>query len=220
MRHFLSSLKDWCSHFLFPKKQEVLSLESLSASALLDILPPAENPKDRESIALFDYSHHLVKTIIWEIKYGGNVKLANTCGEILYDVIFQELTDSQYFYKESKPILIPIPVSDKRRFERGWNQSELLAKGFKLCDNAQTFKYLPRQLAKLRHTESQTKTISRRERMENLKDSMQILNPLSVVGGYIIVLDDVTTTGATFLEAKRALKNAGAKKVLCVALAH
>jgi predicted amidophosphoribosyltransferase len=39
-------------------------------------------------------------------------------------------------------------------------------------------------------------------------------------GRCIIILDDVSTSGATFTEAKRALKQAGAKKILCVAVAH
>ena len=119
-----------------------------------------------------------------------------------------------------KPILIPIPISDKRRFERGWNQSELLAEAVMAQDIDKTFKYLPRQLTKLRHTESQTKTGSRSERLKNLTDSMKVLNTSSAAGKCLIVLDDVTTTGATFREARRALKVAGAKKILCIAVAH
>ena len=230
---FLFRVRDLFVDFLFPKSEKVLELEMLSAEKLLETLPQAEflsaktggsaNPdsgKGKNTLALFDYSHPLVKEIVWELKYSGNTKIARKLGEILYDVIQHELAELNLFEHWERPILVPIPVSDKRRFERGWNQSELLAEQVTLCDSEKIFKYLPRQLAKLRHTESQTKTASRSERLENLKDSMKVLNPLSVTDRCVIVLDDVTTTGSTFTEARRALNAAGARKILCVAIAH
>lgn len=218
--YLLSRIRDLCADFLFPKNQKVLEVEALSAEELLNTLPKAESPKDKHIVALFDYNHLLVREIIWGLKYDGNVKMAYKLGEILYDVIGDELANSASLKKFAKPILVPIPVSDKRRFERGWNQSELLAEQVMKHDNKKILRYLPRQLAKLRHTESQTKTASRKERLGNLINSMKVLNALSVAGECVIVLDDVTTTGSTFAEARRALYAAGAKKVLCIAVAH
>lgn len=219
--HFLSRIKDLFTEFLFPRSQKVLELEALSTETLLEILPPAERPKDKDVLALFDYSHPLVKEIIWELKYSGNVRIAEKLGTILYDHIQHELHDLTLFEKWSKPILlVPIPISGKRRFERGWNQSELLAEEVMKRDNQNLFRYLPRQLAKIRDTESQTKTASRSERLQNITDSMKVLNRESVAGECVIVVDDVTTTGSTFAEARRALRAAGAKKVLCIAVAH
>jgi competence protein ComFC len=216
----LSLVKDMCLDFLFPKSSKVLTLEALSPEKLLELLPPSAPIIDEGTAAIFDYSHPLVKEIIWEVKYNGNRVLADKLGEILYDVMVSELEERNIFEKTSAVILMPIPISDKRRFERGWNQSELIASAVKQRDTGNRFKYLPRQLAKLRHTESQTKTASKIERKENLKDSMKVLNPLSVQDKYVVLVDDVTTTGSTFAEAKRALKEADTKKIICFALAH
>ena len=218
--HFISRIRDLFADFLFPKSNKVLELEALSVGTLLEVLPPAPPPKDKNTVALFDYSHPLVKEIIWELKYSGNIRIADKLAEILYDVICHELTDLGLFEKWERPILVPIPISDKRRFERGWNQSELLAEGVMVHDKGGKLKYLPKQLVKIRHTESQTKTASRNERLRNLSDSMKVLNASMLDGECVIVLDDVTTTGSTFAEARRALRAAGAKKILCVAVAH
>ena len=232
--YFLSHIRDLCTNFLFPQSPKVLALEALSTEELLETLPPADfarpkagfvepkagRLKDKHTIALFDYSHPLVKEIIWELKYNGNVRIADKLGEILYDHIQHELADLVLFEKWDKPILLPIPISDKRRFERGWNQSELLAESVLKRDSEKVFRYLPGQLRKLRHTESQTKTRSRKERLENLTNSMKVLDASSVAGECVIIIDDVTTTGATFTEARRALYTAGARKILCVAIAH
>ncbi len=217
---FLSRIRDLFIDFLFPKSERIVKLEALSADILLQTLPPAEKLKDGQTLALFDYEHLTVKEIVWEIKYSGNLLITKKIGEILYDRIRQEVTDLALFERWEKLILVPIPISDKRRFERGWNQTELLAREIMAHDREKMLKYLPRQLVKHRHTESQTKTTSRNERLKNLADSMKVSNPSSVANSCVIVLDDVTTTGATFAEARRALRAGGAKKILCIAVAH
>lgn len=216
---FLLRIKELIFDFLFPRSPKLLALETLPPGKLLEILP--RSALDESGVvALFDYQDALVKELIWEIKYKGNRVLAEKLGFVLYDTIIDELSERNVFVKEKSVVLIPMPVSDKRRLERGWNQAELLAGAVKSLDTLGQFKYLPRQLVKIRHTESQTRTATKRERLENLDNSMLVLNPASVAGRFVVLVDDVTTTGATFREAKRALNLAGAKKVLCVAVSH
>lgn len=208
--------------FLFPKTKKVLELESLSSGELIKLLPPPSEGTGADNIiALFDYGDNLVKDVIWEIKYRGNKKMAARMGEILYDVLCHEIAERALAGGErEKMLLIPMPVSDKRRHERGWNQAELICEAVKENDQGGLFKYISGQLVKHRHTERQTTTASRKEREENLRESMHVVYPPSVEGRTIILIDDVLTTGSTFAEARRALKEAGAKKILCFALAH
>jgi len=213
---FIKSLTD----FLFPQSRKVLELEALSSSDLLRLLPSADHLSDKDLVALFAYDKPLVREIVWEVKYGGNAILSDRLGEILYDVIIDELTERNVVAKFPTVILMPMPISGKRRNERGWNQAELLTNAIKKRDLGDVFKYLPTQLVKSFHTESQTKTADRAERKRNLLNSMRVLNPLSVEGKFVVLVDDVLTTGSTFAEAKRALKLAGAKRIMCVAIAH
>ena len=172
-------------------------------------------PSSIDSPALFDYRSKYVKEAIWQLKYKGNRKLTEQFGILLGDNISALLDEEGVF---EKVFLIPIPVSDKRRLERGFNQCELLCEVIKKANPR--FIYLPNILKKIRHTESQTKTSSRKERLENLKGSMEVLEVREIREHSIVVIDDVMTTGATFAEAKRVLRNAGATKVFCFALSH
>lgn len=213
-------IRDLFIEFLFPRAERIQALETLSPGELLTTLSQAQIPKEKENMVLFDYRDPHVKEIIWEVKYRGNTKIARKLGEILYDHIQQELVDLKLFDGWKDPILVPVPISDRRRFERGWNQAELVCEAIIACDREKNLKYLPRQLVKVRHTESQTQTKSKRERLENLRNSMEVSDNRPVTGECVIVIDDVTTTGATFAEARRALHKAGARKILCVAIAH
>ena len=208
--------------FLFPKSAHSLELENLSAEELLNIPPPVEEIKDKNIFALLDYKHPLAKGLVWEIKYKGNKDLAGKMGMILYDAILDEVNEKRLFDVswKSEFLLIPIPTHAEKLFERGWNQAELLTEKVAAQDLGKNFKYLPGELIKIKLTKSQTKTTSKSERLENIKNSIGLRGKEIVTGKCIVLIDDVTTTGATFNEARRALQEAGAKDILCFAVAH
>ena len=75
-------------------------------------------------------------------------------------------------------------------------------------------------LTKTRETPTQVSLGDRAERLENLKNAFAVRAPEKVRGAHVVLVDDVTTTGATLLEARGELLRAGARKVTCLAVAH
>lgn len=103
-----------------------------------------------------------------------------------------------------RPILIPVPLHGKRLRERGFNQAEALAQPLSL---ALKIDYLV-ALKRVRPTSRQA-TLSRRERLQNLRQAFQMrVKPAQLAGRNLILIDDVFTTGSTAQECARVLRSA------------
>lgn len=217
----LKTLGAYFLDFIFPKSDSVFELENMSVGDLLYKLPSAREVENERLVVMFDYKDENVRTLIWELKYKGNRNVGARFAEILFDVLKHELAERILFENFINPLLIPMPISNQRRRERGWNQTEILGEELQKIDSDNLFEYNPNLLIKDLHTDSQARThATKRERLENLSRSMSVRSVESIEGRNIILLDDVTTTGSTFKEANRALHDAGAKKILFIALAH
>ena len=140
-------------------------------------------------------------------------------GKLLYDEAWESVSEKKQFHGFHSPIIVTIPVSKKRLRHRGYNHVSLIAQGF-ASENPSECEIVNNVLEKYRETRRQAEIKVRKDRLANLKNSFHVTDPAKVLGRNIILLDDVTTTGATFEEATRALKKAGARKVLRLALAH
>lgn len=187
------------------------------------ILPPRGTQRLSDALTLDDlltlqtasglpYSHESVRALVWELKYYANTRAAALAGELLAEELLAIASEEL-----GKPLLIPVPMHKRRLRERGHNQTEVLCKSA-LSHLGGSLDYAPIALARTRATPEQQK-LSRQERLTNLKHSMEA-DPTTVKGRVCVVVDDVTTTGATLAEAKRALLAAGAAKVHTVALAQ
>lgn len=215
--HFLDTILD----IIFPvncisckEKGALLCMKCLLSS------PEAERESASWIFPLFDYRHPAIKKAIWLLKYKGKYKLTNVFAEAMYGRILEELSDLARMENFRQVILIPIPLAFRRLRERGFNQALLLCEGLTKLDKNKNFKLEKNVLIKPKDTEHQARIEDRSKRLKNIIGSFAVKNEELIIGENIILIDDVSTTGATLHEAKKVLKQAGAKKVIAFTIAH
>lgn len=118
-------------------------------------------------------------------------------------------------HPEGFDVLTWVPVSALRRFRRGYDQVELLAKAV-----GRELGMTPvRTLKKIRNNRPQSGITGAAQRRANVLGVYRAVCPEQVMGKRVVLLDDILTTGATAGEAARMLRTAGAKEVHCAAVA-
>ncbi len=114
-------------------------------------------------------------------------------------------------------LVIPVPLSRKRRIERGFNQAELIAE----VVSARRGLALDRgTLVRTRHTQMHRAAMDRKARARTVTDSFQVTRPNAIEEKAIILTDDVLTTGSTASACAEILKANGARKVYVLTLAR
>lgn len=120
-------------------------------------------------------------------------------------------------------IITAVPLHPKRLRERGFNQSELLAKELTTHINI----LIPVAvhldlLQKIRYTKPQSKQQDREARLSNLTEAFILKSTYqnTLKGETVWLIDDVTTTGATLTECAKILKEHGVKEVHGFVIAH
>lgn len=175
--------------------------------------------RDRTRI-LFSYQQPLIQQALWRLKYRQKRQIAEAFGPYLYREIVQDLGEEAAWRPGEKPewLVIPVPTSKKRELQKGYNQAAELAQALAHCDRDGILVYQD-SIEKSRETPSQLSMKNRAERLKNLAGSFIVRDERLVKNKTCILVDDITTTGATLQEGERALLAAGARKVIALAVA-
>ena len=150
-----------------------------------------------------------IEVLIHRVKYVGAPRLGRFLGETAAEAV-------RPWFSDADAVVTPVPLHPVRFRERGFNQSEAIGMGMA---SRIGFEFEDGLLIRRKHTKTQTK-LSAEKRQANVENAFALGRNVRVDGKALIVVDDVITTGATLNSCARTLKNAGAAKVVGVALAR
>lgn len=144
----------------------------------------------------------MAKDVVHALKYYNFRALAQPMAELM----------AVYLSSSRIPgdVLVPVPLHRRRLKERGYNQSELLVSalgkiiGMPVADDV---------LYRIKDSLPQVRTTSVEERYQNVRGAFACKNGSEITGRAVIVVDDVSTSGATLEACADALKTAGAISV-------
>ncbi|KPB05654.1 ComF family protein [Bacillus sp. CHD6a] len=148
----------------------------------------------QQNRSVYHYNDHM-KDVLAKYKFRGDAELAQ-----VFRRVFRQTFEAKW-NKES-PILVPIPLSADREYERGFNQSFLLA---------ELLPGKPEELLAKTSSEKQSKK-ARWERLDR-ENTFFVPDPKPVKGKSILLIDDIYTTGTTVRMAAKVLKEAGANDI-------
>jgi len=170
----------------------------------------AHPPPWSRAIAALVYGFPVDRLLV-ELKYGGRLALAEWAGAALAASVGRSLGARDP--ADHPDCLVPLPLSQARQRERGFNQAgEIAARVAAAIDLP-----LATPLRRTRHAVPQT-ALAWKERAQNVRGAFAVHG--AVHGARIALVDDVLTTGATLAEATRVLRRAGAADVECWVVAR
>ena len=165
-------------------------------------------PTFTQGVAAFSYKGEAAG-VVNRMKNGKH-RLASYLGERMADAVLPILQG-----EPSEILLIPVPLTESRKKERGYNQAERLAEAVesRLQAAGVAVRLDAELLEKRRETELQ-KQKTRRERAENVRGAYHVKKRKECKDKTIVLVDDILTTGATGSECARLLLSAKASKVI------
>ena len=167
------------------------------------------NQNFNKHLYIFGYDGIIRKTIL---NYKFNEK------SYLYLTFVNFLLKNEKFFEilKSYDTIVPVPISKKRKNERGYNQSELIAKELvkRLLEKEKSLKIecIDDCLIKNKNIIEQSK-LNKEERQKNIQGVYILKNKEKLINKKILLIDDIYTTGSTVNECCKTLKDGKPSKI-------
>lgn len=148
------------------------------------------------------------RNLLYQLKYQGRQQIGLELGRLFG----LELQDTAFARAD---LIHPVPLHPAKQRKRGYNQSELIARGM---GEVLKIPVVTNLIARVTKTRSQTRK-SRYERWENVRDTFRVLFPETLQDQHVLLVDDVITTGATLEACAAALLQTSGVSVSVASLA-
>jgi ComF family protein len=151
-----------------------------------------------------------LRAVLHELKYRGRRRVAARLAEEMLG------TEAVRRLLTGEVVLVPVPLHPRRRRERGFNQSELIAEALA---RRRGLRLAPAALVRRRDTSAQA-GLTAAARRANVEGAFAVRQRARVAGKPVVLVDDVFTTGATARGCARVLREAGATEVRVLTVAR
>ena len=168
-----------------------------------------KNKSFKEHLYIFEYKG-IIRKLILNYKFNDKAYL----NELFVKIILKNEKICRKIKKYD--IIMPVPIHRARKRQRGYDQSEIIAR--KIADYFEEIKLNIETLKKEKNTIAQS-SLTKEQRQQNVKQVYKIENKEKIENKRVILFDDIYTTGSTAEECARLLKENGAKEVLVFTLA-
>jgi len=158
----------------------------------------AQMPIERASALFFYAPRSAVSHLVYAMKYFNHPDIGFTMGRMVASEV-----ESHGFFN-GIDVVLPMPLADKRRRKRGYNQSEEIAKG--IC-SVVGLPMAEKTVVRNRFSDSQTH-LHFWQRQENVAGAFSVGENANLLAGkHVLIVDDIVTTGSTILACAEALRN-------------
>lgn len=193
---------------LFPRRETAQRVDALTHEMMhAKYIPTAHET----GIALASYHDPDIRACIHELKYHDSERATE---------LLRTLITVWYEQTVTEPVtIIPVPLSRKRHRERGYNQVTRIVSHLTNATSPPTI--VSHTIERTRHTTPQTK-LDRQQRTENVHGTFSVRPGAEseIIDRHIVIVDDVTTTGATLRAMHGVVSAHHPRSITCLTLAH
>ena len=154
-------------------------------------------PIQRAAALIYYEPQSEIAQLVYQMKYADRPDIGEDMGRLMAN----EMQIADYF--DGIDLLLPVPLSRKRLRQRGYNQSEELARGI---SDVTHLPVVTKVLRRKHFRQSQTQ-LSRRERQENVADMFELLDSSLLKDRHVLLIDDICTTGATLIACAETIRH-------------
>ncbi len=196
-----------CGERLSPTERSLCSSCLLHLPRTVFQFTPTDNPMaqlfwklipiQRAAALIYYEPRSEVAQLVYQLKYGDRPDIGEDMGRLMA----KEMQLAGFF--DDIDLLLPVPLSRRRQHQRGYNQSECLARG---VSDVIGLPVVTKSLRRRHFVKSQTQ-LSRQERQQNVADMFELRDGRQLEGHHVLLIDDICTTGATLTACAEAIKD-------------